>query len=195
MNRLAALSLSRLLLAAALGCLAGCGGGDHGAPSPATKLHYANPPATGYRLEVDPATNDQTHLVLNLVGPKGTAVQGVAFFLTSEAAKLTWGNPGGSDPFAKAGNALALGTVPLFKSKQLQGTGDLQVGIFQTGSAAAVLGSTPLVSVALDLKAGTGVLAGTRLTLTATAGKTSTFLDATGTAQPMTIGLGELSAQ
>lgn len=185
-----------LLVAPVLAILAACGGGhDSTPPIAATKLHYVNPPASGFRLEVEPATNDKPHLVLNLVGPSGTAASGVAFFLTCDATKASWGNPGGSDPFAKAGTAFTLGPVPLFKSKQPLSTGDLQVGLFQTGAAAATLGIAPIVSVALDLKPSSGMLAGTSVDLAPTKGKTSKYLDGLGADQTMTIGVGVLTAQ
>lgn len=190
-------SLRIFCLAPALAILAACGGGhDSTPPIAATKLHYVNPPASGFRLEVEPATNDTAHLVLNLIGPSGTAANGVAFFLTCDATKATWGNPGGSsDPFAKAGAAFTLGPMPLFKSKQLQGTGDLQVGLFQTGAATATLGIAPIVSVALDLKPGSGMLAGTSVDLAPTNGKTSKYLNDLGADQAMTIGVGTLNGQ
>ena len=177
--------------------LAACGGGKDNPPpsAPATKLHYVNPPASGFRLEVDPATNDAAHLVLNLMGPSGTSASGVAFILTSEPTAVAWGSPGGADPYAKAGGAFTLGAVPLFKTKLTQVTGDLQVGLFQTGASARSLGPAAIVSLALDLKTGTGLLAGTRVGLAPTVGKTSKYLDGLGTDQAMTIGVGVLTAQ
>ena len=198
MNRFPALRRLRILnVASALVILAACGGGKDSPPPSvtATKLHYVNPPASGFRLEVDPATNDSAHLVLNLMGPSGTAASGVAFFLTSDATAVAWGSPGGAEPYAKAGSAFTLGAVPMFKSKLSQGTGDLQVGLFQTGAPAQGLGSAPIVSLALDLKTGTGLLAGTRVGLAPTVGKTSKYLDAQGTDQTISIGVGVLTAQ
>ena len=198
MNRIPVLRLVRVLgVASALVLLVACGGGKDSPPptAPATKLHYVNPPASGFRLEVDPVTNDSAHLVLNLLGSTGTTATGVAFFLTSDASTVAWGNPGGSDAYAKAGSAFTLGAVPMFKSKLIQGTGDLQVGLFQTGAPARSLGNAPIVSLALDLKTGTGVLAGTRVGLTPTVGKTSKYLDGQGTDQTMTIAVGVLTAQ
>lgn len=190
-------SLRSFFLVPALAILAACGGGhDSAPPQAATKLHYVNPPASGFRLEAEPSTNDSAHLVLNLMGPSGTSASGVAFFLTCDTTKAAWSNPGGSsDPLAKAGAAFTLGPVPLFKSKQLQSTGDLQVGLFQTGATAIVLRNVPIVSVALDLKPNSGMPAGTRVGLTPTDGKTSKYLDGLGADQAMTIGVGVLTAQ
>ena len=198
MNRFPVPRLVRVLsVASTLVFLASCGGGKDSPPpsATATKLHYVNPPASGFRLEVDPATNDAAHLVLNLMGPSATAATGVAFFLTGEPTAVAWGNPGGADPYAKAGSAFTLGAVPLFKTKLTQGTGDLQVGLFQTGAPTHGLGSASIVSLALDLKTGTGLLAGTRVGLAPTVGKTSKYLDGQGTDQTMTIGVGVLTAQ
>jgi hypothetical protein len=83
----------------------------------------------------------------------------------------------------------------MFKSKLILGTGDLQVGLFQTGAPARGLGSAPIVSLALDLKTGAGVLAGTRVGLAPTVGKASKYLDGQGTDQTMTIAVGVLTAQ
>ncbi|MBI1752415.1 MAG: hypothetical protein HY014_06835 [Acidobacteria bacterium] len=180
--------------AGVLGLLTACGGGSSTPPGPATKLHYTNPPASGFRLEVDPATNDTPHLVLNLVGPAGTTGQGAALFLTCDATKAVWASPGGADPFAKAGGALTLGPVALFKSKR-QGAGDLEVGICQTGAPAANLGKAPIVSLALDLKPDGGLLSGTAVALAPTTGKASKYLDAQMADQPMALGVGTLTAQ
>ncbi|WP_243287624.1 hypothetical protein [Geothrix terrae] len=174
-----------------------CGGGGGGsAPQPAgpaTRLHYANPVSSGFRLEADPTTNDTSHLVLNLMGPAGTPAQGVAVFLTCDGTRASWGAPGGTDPHAKAGTALTLGVVPLFTSRQPQGTDDLQVGLFQTGAPPATLGSTPILSVALDLK--TGCLSGSRISLVPTDQKTSQYLDGQGVKRPLVLAVGTLTAQ
>ena len=185
-----------LIPAVALGLLAACSQGSNPvtpAPTYASKLHYVNPAATGWRLEADATTNDTAHLVLNLVGPTGTATKGAAFFLTCDATKAGWGSAGGTDNYAKAGSLLSLGSAPqLFKSK-LSG-GDLQVGIFQKGGTAATLSASPVVSVALDLKA-TTLAQGTAVSLAATGAKQAIQLDATGTTQNITVTVGTLTAQ
>jgi hypothetical protein len=83
----------------------------------------------------------------------------------------------------------------LFKSRQPENTGDLQVGIFQTGAAATPLGSAPIVSVALDFKVGNWMFPGTPVNLASTNGKTSMYLDGQKTEQPITLGIGTLTAQ
>ena len=172
------------------------GGGDGAAPEPAgpaTRLHYVNPPSAGFRLVADPATNDTRHLVLNLVGPVGRPAQGVAMFLTCDGTRVSWGAPGGSDPHARAGSAFTLGAVPLFISRQPQGTSDLQVGLFQTGAAPVILDGASILSVALDLKA--DCLSGSRITLAPTDQKASQYLDGQGLKQPLVLAVGTLTAQ
>jgi hypothetical protein len=140
-------------------------------------------------LVVEPATNDTSHLLLDLIGPTGTLVKGVAFFVTVGAG-ATWGNPGGSDPHAKVGTELRLGTPALFKSRI--DAGDLQVGLFQTGAPPASLGPTPIVTLALDL--GASIQPGP-LGLVTTTGKASVYVDGSGTEQPLVLDLGTLAAQ
>ena len=183
-----------VLICILLAALAACGGGS-GSTSPAvataTKLHYVNPTVTPGHLQlmVEPATNDTSHLLLDLLGPTGTVTKGVAFFVTTGTG-ATWGNPGGLDPHARAGAELILGTPALFKSKV--SAGDLQVGIFQTGAPTATLGSTPIVTLALDL--GTSINPGT-LALVGTTGKSSVYVDGTNIEQPLILDLGTLVAQ
>lgn len=187
-----------LIPAVALGLLAACGGGGSDPVTPVTptyasKLHYVNPAATGWRLEADATTNDTAHLVLNLVGPTGTATKGAAFFLTCDTAKASWASAGGTDTYAKAGGLLSLGNAPqLFKSK-LTGS-DLQVGIFQKGGTAATLTTSPVVSVALNL-ASTSLAQGTAISLAPTSAKQAVQVDSTGTSQNITVTVGTLTAQ
>ena len=199
-----------LLVPAALGLclLVHCGGGaaSAGAPpaAPATALHYTSPGTTGFRLEADPASNDTAHLVLNLLGPAGTQIEGAALFLSVNPAQVTWGHPAGGLSYAKAGSVLDLTlggqpSVQLFKSKLSPDSTTLQVGIFQKQGAATIAQGAPLVSVVLDL--GPSVTAGASLSLAAAAGKQACYLDETGTLMPMngqqsgTIAVGSLTAR
>lgn len=163
--------------------------------STATTLQYANPAAVSghFRLVAEPASNGTSHLLLDLVGPAGTAIKGVALFATAGSG-AAWGDPGGADPNAKAGTALTLGSPALFKSKL--NAGDLQVGICQTGAAAATLGSAAIVTLALDLdQAGMMAVSGTVVGLAATAGKTSVYVDGNNAQQTMILDMGTLTAQ
>jgi hypothetical protein len=74
--------LSPLVLVA---MLAACGGDSSAPASPPptvtpTKLNYADPVGTGWRLVKDPASTT-TLLILDLVGPDGTQTRGVGFNL------------------------------------------------------------------------------------------------------------------
>ena len=184
----------RLAPVLVLGLLAACGGSSSNTPAPtpaatvyAKTLSYTNPPVNGYSFQVEPASNNTAHLVLDLVGPTGMAIQGVAFFLTTDTSKASWGSPGGPVAYATAGPALNMtqGTLPaaqLFAAKRDTPGANLQVGIFQkTGTS--TLGASPIVSVQLDLAP--NVVAGTNLTLGVTSGKSAVYLDASGTLKPM----------
>ncbi len=185
--------------------LLACGGGSSssassaGSPSSgastATRLSYTNPPASsGFSLQVEPATNNTSHVVLDLVGPNGTPCRGVAFFLSADASFATWGSAGGSDAYAAPGSALRLGSaVPFFRSKQPAGTGDLQVGVFETGGATATLDGTPIVSLALDLKA--GQTASKTVTLGPTTGTHAIYQDDAGVSHAMVLAVGQLTTK
>jgi hypothetical protein len=171
----------RTLGLAALGCVAlgilGCSGSNTSAPAASTKLGYTNPTTSGYRLVADPSSTG-THLVLNLVGPSGSQIQGGTFTLTSDAA---WSST------VAEGGALQLGSgVKLLKS-QVKGSA-LEVAIYQKGVTAATLAEKPLFAVALDVKTG----AKGPIALTATDAK---ILDAAGNTVVVPVAVGSLSAE
>jgi hypothetical protein len=177
----------------ALGCCLaiGCGGGGGNPASPsappepaayATSLTYTDPPLSGYSLQADPASNGTSHLVLNLVGPAGTAAQGVSFFLTADPASVTWSKTGWST-YLLPGATFNLGAAPQALVAGLLPNGGLQAGIFQK-SGTATYGSAPLVSVALDLNQGT-LASGTAVALAPTAGQQAVFLDGQSQVQPL----------
>ena len=190
-----------LLLLPLLTLLPGCGGGGSSAPVsapvsvPASSpvLHYVNPAAASghFQLVVDPASNDTAHLLLDLTGPPGTLAQGVALFITAGSGAV-WGSPGGTDSNVSNGSVFTLGSPALFKSKVA--AGDLQAGLFQTGAPAATLGAGPILTLALDL-AGTAIPKGTAVTLAATSGKNSAYLDGNLVQQPLTLDVGTLATQ
>jgi len=175
---------NRIWQPALMGCLAGlmaCGGSN--GSSAAKSISYSDPVSTGYRLVKDAASTD-TNLVLDLVGPSGTQIQGGLFTLTTDTTKATWGKPGTSEAYVLEGGALNLGTgTKLLKSKVSGQT--LTGALYQKGTtAAATLGSLPILTVALDLK--TGASAGS-LNLACTSAQ---ILDAAGTTQTVTVDLG-----
>ncbi len=180
-----------LALTGVLVGLVGCGGAGKGTtagPAPAGALVYTAPKVVGYQLVRDPASTG-THLVLGLVGPQGTQVRGAVLSLNVDGSMVGWGNPGGSDPYIKEGEVLSLGTGTKLLKSQLSGS-TLQAAIFQKGSvAAAPLGSQPILSVALDLKAGahTGAVS--------LSSASAQILDAAGATQTITVAVGNLSAQ
>lgn len=170
----------------------GCGGSSASqtpaAPAAAQGLIYTAPATTGYKL-VRGAASTPTHLVLDLVGPQGSQLKGVVLTLTSDGVRTAWGNPGGVDPYLKAGGVLDLGSgTPLAKS-QLAGAA-LQAGLFQKGSApAATLGTAPIFSLAVDLRAGAKPGA------VPLAASSAQILNASGRTQTITVAVGTLSAQ
>ena len=148
----ACLGLGALALAGCLAC-----GGSSASTGPkstvATGLVYTAPTSQGYRLVADPAST-ATNLVLNLLGPTGEATQGVIFKVSCDGTKATWVAPAGSATLARPGTALNLGTgLPLLQSSA--SGQELQAALFQKGgTAATTLGASPILSVALSLKAG-----------------------------------------
>jgi hypothetical protein len=137
----------------------------------------------------EPASNGSSHLILNLLGPEGLQIRGVGFSLQADNTRVAWASAGGSEPYAREGSVLALGTgTHLFRS--LAKGGELQVGIFQKGGQPATLGAAPIVSVALDLRNNAtgsvpfqdGSLAGR-------------VLLADGSTQPVAINLGQLTVK
>jgi hypothetical protein len=136
----------------------------------------------------DPSSTG-SHLVLSLVGPQGTQVRGALLSLNADGAKVAWGNPGGSDPYIREGQVLALGTGTKLLKSQLSGS-MLQAALFQKGATpAATLDSQPLFSVALDLIAGASTGA------VKLSSASAQILDATGATQAITVAVGSLVAQ
>lgn len=191
----------RLFLGAALlSLLAACSGGGGGgtSASPSAKLVYTNDPSAttaDWRVEVDPATNGTAALVLQVYGPTGMALQGATVFLTCAAGRTAWVRPAGAaDPYALPGIALDLSQGPaagvqLFKSRRIGS--DLQVAAYQKTGTAVLAADRPLFSVALAPPSGTSP--GTA-DPSATAGRTSIYLDGTGE-HPLTVKVGTLEAQ
>lgn len=192
---------SLILSTSALGLLSlvvNCGGGGGGStptptPTPtfASKLAYTNPPATGYRLEVDPATNNTGNLKLNLVGPSGEASKGIAFYLTATGTMVDFTSAmGGSQNYLKEGTVLTLGSTPqLFKVKYDSAKNELSAGLFQK-SGFAQLATAPIATVGLTLKS--NVTAGP--VSLGVGGKKTVIVDGTGTPKEITLGVGTVQA-
>jgi len=183
--------LSGMSLVLALAC--GGGGSEKNTPEPpppASALAYQNPTTSGFRLVKNASSND-TRLVLDLLGPSGTSARGVALFVSVDGAKAAWVHPTGAPGNCVApGNVFPLGASPQMLASKVQG-GVLQVGIFQKGGTAKVLGSAPILSLALDFK---GAPKGP-ISLSTTGAKQATVLNADGTLSPITVDVGALSAQ
>jgi hypothetical protein len=173
-----------------------CGGGGGGNPVPpappanATRLTYAEPPATGWRFTKSAGTGTAADpLILELRGPSLPRVKGAAFFLDLGAgSKAAWANLGANTFLGDPGN-LNLGAEPRLLKDKLTGT-ELQVGIFQkTGDADASLG---VVRVALKLNAsqGPGPVA-----LTQNANKAVVLLADGTTLTPLPIAFGPIQAE
>lgn len=179
-----------LLSGSALAALMACSGGGGTTPQPtpvtyATKLHYTNPSATSWRLELD-SGQDTSRLVLKLMPPTGLVAKGASFFLSCDGVRTSWVS-------ATAGTAFTLGSAPqIFKAKAGTTTADYQVGLYQK-SGTATLGPNAVALVTLDLKSGVQVGSAS---VGATGGKTGIYLDASNVNQPITtIAVGELRAE
>ena len=182
----------------ALGFMMACGGDGATRITPlvlAKTLSYANPTTSGYSLQVDPATNNTSHLVLNLVGPTGAKAQGLSFFLTCDPTAAVWSKGSGAISYATAGTVFDLGTAPkAFVTKLNATTGDLQVALYQKAGV-ATFGAAPLVALALDFES-VRLEPGDIVNLQATPGKQSVFVNENGVVQnfPVPIAVGMLVA-
>jgi hypothetical protein len=160
---------SRLLLALPLSLLVACGGGSHPSPpAPATRIVYAPPTSGAYQLLLNADKSTDTHLVLDLLGPAGTAGRGVAFHLAAEPGQLKWSKVVSGDTEFAQSAAFGLSAGSVLKAKAT--SGDLQVGAFLTMDFVPSVTfdrTVILATVALDLvpvaptgpatlKAGTG---------------------------------------
>jgi len=135
-----------LLTLALLGTMAACGGGSGAetpqAPAnPSPGLTYSAPAVTGWHLaKVGGQGTLQDPLILELRGPAGTRVKGIAFALDLGASgRVAWPRLGAATLHAPTAN-LDLGSDPRL-SWERQVSGELQVGLFQkSGEADPSLG-------------------------------------------------------
>jgi hypothetical protein len=185
-----------LALAALLACGGGGGGSTPPAPVTATSLAYTDPATGTYKL-VKNAASSGSHLVLDLMGPSSGTAAGITITLSTDVTKVTWVDvPAGGTTavLMQNGTQFNLGSgVPIQKARATAGV--LQVTVAQKGLAvppASLNGA--LLRVALDLKPGLGLSQGTAITLSADAVK-SQLLDGTGAITPITVSVGNLTAQ
>jgi hypothetical protein len=137
--------LASALLITAFSC---SGGGGSNPPTPAARLTYTDPgDTTQWRLTRN-AASTATHLVLDLMAPTGASGRGVSVVLTCDA-KAAWKAVNGSaftQNVAYTGDLVQKGSV--------QGS-DLRVLLSQRPGTAQSYGSSPVLSVAMDLVSGT----------------------------------------
>jgi hypothetical protein len=164
-----------LSLAAATLLASACGSSSSEAPAPlpATGLSYVDPAGSGWRLVQNPSSTS-TRLVLDLVGPADVSTRGVGFNLAA---------PQPSIKFGKFDDGLALRDTgvlelqntqpdpaqsadPVLKAAALKSGNVLSVGLFQKDRrASAKPSSAPLLQIALELRSGHGLAAGTPIPL------------------------------
>lgn len=146
------------LASLALGTFLACGGGGHDpAPPPkASRIVYAPPASGAYAFIRNASVSTDTHLVLDLQGPVGTSLRGVAFYLTTDASRLTWAKVGASDAqYAETAFDGAQAYSSIVKTKVT--AGELQVAALlqATSPYPSILSPDyPLVTLALDLNPG-----------------------------------------
>jgi len=158
----------------------------------ASSLAYTDPTTGTYLLKKNTTLSTASHLVLDLVGPATTG-SGITAAFTADTTKVTWANVATSDPagtFVQNGGAFTLGVAPQILKGKVTGS-SLQVAAAQKGIASPVALNTPLLRIALDLKASqpTG-----SITFSADATK-GQVLDGTGVPSAITVSVGTLTAQ
>ncbi|NWJ41065.1 MAG: hypothetical protein HXX12_08865 [Geothrix sp.] len=143
----------RLLLALPLALLLACGGGSHPSPPPrAARIVYTPPTSGTYQLLLNTEKSTATHLVLDLMGPTGTAGRGVAFHLVAPPGQMTWAKVDSKD--AELTQSPTFGVVAGSVLKAKATSGDLQVGAFLTWAFTPSVTfdrTVSLATVALDL--------------------------------------------
>jgi hypothetical protein len=129
---------------------------------------------------------------LDLIGPSGTQALGVSFFLTADANRVSWANSGGATgTYINPGTVFDLGSTPQILKDKASG-GNLQAAIFQKSKTPVTYGSSPILSIALNLNSGAAT--GT-VSLAATAGKQAQALDGSNAPMNITINVGTITAQ
>ncbi len=121
-------------------------------------LVYTDPTSGTYRLVRDTVRSTSTRLVLNLVGPAGTAGRGIAFALQLSGTpdqKWTKVDTGDAQLVQNKAFNLGPGARSIFTAKAAP-DGTLQVAICQKGDTAPAIAfgpGVPLVSLAIETPA------------------------------------------
>ena len=165
-------------------------------PPPASTRSYVDPTSGSFQLKRNAALSSSSHLVLDLVGPPTGAGAGVSITLSTDVAVVTWVDiPAGGTAatLVQNGTQFSLGAgVPLQKARA---TGNsLQVTLAQKAPTPAATLNGTLLRIALDLKAGLGLVSGTGIPLTVDQSKCM-LLDGDGLIAPITVAAGTLTAQ
>ena len=185
-----------LAMAALSGLMVGCSGRSPGQQlhdqTPAPILRYQDPAATGFRLVAEPATNGTPHLGLKLVGPSGTVLRGVAFYLEADVARVAWAQPTGGQGFLLNGGSFDPGHEEPKLARAKVSAGVLQAALFQREGPAVTLGDQPVLSLALT--AAPGAAQGAVTLRIPDPGK-AVYLDAARVLQPLTIAVGTLAVE
>ena len=159
---------------------------------PGRVLAYTNPAPKGFRLEVDPATNHSSHLVLNLVGPRGARVYGVAFFIGLRDDRAEWVQPAGVAEFFRCGRGWNPGLNPPRLARAKVSEGLIEVGMFRRQGPPGILDGTPILSLALEPKKGGPE---GKVEWWTPPGKHAVYLDSSRALVDLPIGLGELEVR
>jgi hypothetical protein len=160
-------------------------------PQPAARvLHYSDPRATGFRLEVDPATNDTGRLLLHLKGPAAARIRGVACFFQIDPEQLLWSPPAANPELLVPGPGWPRTAIGPSLVRARADHGILQFGLFLSEQEPLRLDDGILATVALEAIPGgrTG-----RVMLRRPADDRSILLDGERTFQPLTVAMGALT--
>lgn len=197
MKRLPMNALRTLVSGLALAGLVACGGSSSSAPvAPpvpklATGLDYVNPPASqGYRLVKNTARSTSTKLVLDAVAPAGASLRGLSLALDA-GTSTTWVPVATTSPDLASSEILDLGAGPRLQRAAKVGT-QLQLALFQKGTAVTLATDKAVAAVALELTA--PLAQGQTLPLSVPAGRSKVVTD-TGAIQTVTFTLGTLQTR
>ncbi|MET0401649.1 MAG: hypothetical protein ABW123_04560, partial [Cystobacter sp.] len=154
---------------------------------------YTDPTTTGWRLVKNTTASSGSHLVLDLVGPTGQSGRGVSLTLSVDPTRAYWTKVAEADTELVTNRLFTLGAAPQLLKGASRADGTLNVGVFHKGTGGtATPYSGALISVALDVKSGPSVPAGSRIPLSFVKGQ---ILTATGDLRNITVAVGTLTAE